>query len=159
MKLKKGSIIIGLILVVPVLATIFPIITKHSEKDIVRMTMETALVKQEIPDYEMLKTQHDIILSTENIDPKIIPALPGVNLIMLSQSEIQEKADKEGDFLYLHFKKVQVGMLKSSVSLDNVWIRSKDSKKVYESGGGLTLWFYNVLGKWIESPARQSWIS
>jgi len=154
LKRKKGIIVAGLILVVAVFATLLPTIVNHSEKDLIRKTMEIALIKQEMPDYEMIMDKEGIILSTENIDPKIIPTLPGVNLIMLSPDEIQEKANKEGDFLYLRFKKVEIGIFKSSVSLDNVWIRSKDSDKVYLSGGGFTLSFYNVLGRWIESPIR-----
>jgi hypothetical protein len=88
-----------------------------------------------------------------------IATLTGVNLMLLSPDEIEEKANRDGDFLYLRFKEVKIGIFKSSVSLDNAWISSKDSNGVYLSGGGLTLQFYNILGKWIESPFRQRWIS
>lgn len=160
LKRKKGIfIVVGIVLAIAVFATLLPTIANYSDKELIKRTIEIALIKQEIPDYELLKRQGRIVLSTENLDPKIIPKLPGVDMIMLSSEEIQEKADREGNFLYLRFKKIDIGIINASVSLDNFWKRSKDSTKGYLSGGGFTLNFYNVLGIWIESPVRQSWIS
>lgn len=158
-KMKRKRVIIGLVILCAIIATLLPTITRQSEKDIVKRTLDSALINRELPDYEMIKSQGDFVISTENIDPKLIPELPDVKFVLLSPGEIQDKADREGDFLDLRFKELKTGLLKSSVSLDNAWISAKSSNKGYLSGGGLTLTFYNILGKWIESPIRESWIS
>jgi len=159
MRSKKVVFVVGLVLVVVALATAFPTITNRSEKEIVTRSLNLALVKQELPDYKILKKRNPIILSTENIAPDLIPNLPGVNLTILSPAEIQNKADAEGDYLYLRFTQLRIGTLMSTVSLDNVWVRSKDSKTFYLSGGGLKLRYYNLFGFWIQSPYIGRWIS
>lgn len=114
-------------------------ITDEDIPEIVRLTLERALVDGKIPAYEMIKDNESIVLSTENIDLSLIPKLPGVNFTLLSRDEIQEKADREGDFLYLRFHQLKIEDFKVLISLDNTWAVSKDSKVLYLCGGGFTI--------------------
>ncbi|HLE75360.1 MAG TPA: hypothetical protein VI864_04860 [Candidatus Bathyarchaeia archaeon] len=114
-------------------------ITDEDIPEIVRLTLERALVDGGIPAYELIKDNESIVLSTENIDLSLIPKLPGVNFTLLSRDEIQEKADREGDFLYLRFNQLKIEDFRVLVSLDNTWAVSKDSKVGYLCGGGFTI--------------------
>jgi hypothetical protein len=159
LEMKRKRIIIVLVILYAIIATLFPTFTSRTEKELIKRTLDSALINRELPDYEMTKSQGDFVISTENIDPKLISELPGVKYVLLSPTEIQKKADSEADFLYLRFKEVKIGLLKSSVSLENVWISAKSSNKGYLSGGGFTLTFYNILGRWIKSPIQERHIS
>jgi len=87
------------------------------------------------------------------------PQIPGVELQVLTLYEIQQKADQEGDFLYLNFKYIRVHSSSHvSVSLDNNWIRARDSTKGYLSGGGFTLDMYKNEDTW-EIYRSAGWIS
>jgi hypothetical protein len=150
------SITLVLAITVP---TAWPNITNSSRKIIVKRTLEIALVEKKLPDYELINKEDSIILSSENIDPETIPEIPGINLIVLSPESIQEKANNEGDFLYLRFSTLKIRFIQSSVSLENSWAKAVNSKKGYLSGGGFTIWFFNVLGNWINGPFITLWIS
>ncbi|MFZ3130616.1 MAG: hypothetical protein WA125_05795 [Desulfosporosinus sp.] len=156
---RKRKFILGIMLVLAItILTAWPNITNNSRKMIVKRTLEIALVEKKLPDYELLNKEDSITLSLENIDPETIPKIPGVNFIVLSPELIQEKANNEGDVLYLRFSNLKVHFLQSSVSLDNSWATAVKSKKGYLSGGGFTIWFFNVLGNWINSPIISAWI-
>jgi len=114
-------------------------ITNEDMPEIIKQTLETALVDGDIPAYSLIKDNESIVLSTENIDLSLIPKLHGVNFTFLSRVEIQEKADREGDFLYLRFRQLKIEDLRVLVSLDNTWAVSKDSKVGYLCGGGFTI--------------------
>lgn len=135
---------------------------KISDKDqaeIIKLTLERALVAKEIPDYHLIKDKENIVLSTENIDPNLVPNIPGVNLILLDPDEIQENADLEGDFLYLRFEQVKVENSKVIISLDNIWAVSQYTQGAYLSGGGFTIEYHrDFFGRWSGEVIR-TWIS
>ena len=105
------------------------------------------------------KSNGNVVISNENIDPGWVPQVPGIKITVLPPSAIQEKANKNGEFLYLRFKKIEVGNLTATVSLDNNWISPINKNVGRTSGGGFTLKFYNVLGHWVQSRMVESWIS
>lgn len=161
---RSTKIICGLVLtaiIVVVVLTAIPNLTRQSSKEVITRTLEFALVNKQLPDYNILleKSNNNIVLSTENIDTSWIPQLPGISITVLSPSAIPEKANKDGEFLYLRFKKIEIGNLTATISLDNTWISQKNENVGHLSGGGFTLKFYNVLGNWVESPMIESWIS
>jgi len=125
---------------------------------LIRLTLERALLAKEIPDYELLANQEEIILSLKNIDPSLVPELPGVNLITMTPEEIQAKANDEGDFLYLEFQEIVASSPdRVSISLNNGWAVAENSKTGYLSGGGFVIeyvkegdiWSGEVIGIWI----------
>lgn len=130
-------------------------ISDSDKAEIVKLTLEDALVKKKIPDYNMLIEQRgNIVLSTENIKPDWIPNLSGYKLTLLSPAEIQRK----GDFLYLSFDEFKVKGSCVAVTLTNSWAVGKKSGMGYLSGGGFTYEYRKQSGKWI-GKWIQGWIS
>jgi len=133
-------------------------ITEEDKAAIIRLTLERALIDKEIPDYDLIKDKENIVLSTENIDSNLVPKMQGINLILLASDGIQEKADREGDFLYLHFGPMEIKNSEVIVSLSNIWAVSKDSPNIYLSGGGFRIEYQKIAGKWVGGVALV-WIS
>jgi inhibitor of cysteine peptidase len=127
--------------------------------DLVRLTLERALIDREIPDYGLLPDPAHVVLSTENIKPQFVPQLPGVTLELLSPEEIQARADAQGDFLYLRFDEMSTSQEnEATVSLSNTWAVGADSDNAYLSGGGFTIEYKKEAGEWI-GEITQVWIS
>lgn len=133
-------------------------LSDEDRAELIRLTLERALIDQEIPDYGLLEDPANIVLSTENIDPELVPELEGVNLEVLTPEEIQQKANEEGDFLHLRFDEFTVESAdKVTVSLSNLWAVAEDSNTGYLSGGGFTIeysrdgedWSGEVTSMWI----------
>jgi hypothetical protein len=127
---------------------------------LVKEALEWALVEKNIPDYNLLTEGKDeIVLSLKNIDESMVPTLPSVNLIPLSPEEIQNKANAEGDFLYISFGEFEIDGNSASVPVQNTWAVSQDSRG-HLSGGGCTLNFEKVDGAWkLSDKPRPCWIS
>jgi hypothetical protein len=127
--------------------------------EIVQLTLEKALVDQEIPDYTLLTAGGDeLILSSENIEDVEIEDVPGIDLVVLSREEIQAKADAEGDFLYLFFNPFEEESVdRINVGFGSQWAVAQDSTAGYLSGGGWQLvyerqpdgWVGEVLAVWM----------
>jgi len=133
-------------------------ILSETGRSAVDSALEYALIQQEIPDYRILAEKKPIVLSSMCLGD-YQPQIPGVELQVLTLYEIQQKADQEGDFLYLNFKYIRVKSSSHvSVSLDNNWIRARDSTKRYLSGGGFTLDMYKNEDTWELYPSA-GWIS
>jgi hypothetical protein len=127
-------------------------------KSAVDAALRYALIQQEIPDYRILAEKTPIVLSSMCLGD-YQPNIPEVELQILTIYEIQQKANRDGDFLYLNFKYIRVHSSGHvSVSLDNNWIRAKDSTKGYLSGGGFTLDMYKNEDAW-EIYRSAGWIS
>ena len=142
--------------------TLIPTVTNKvitDEAQVVRLTLERALLAQEIPDYHIIADKSNIVLSTQNLDRGWIPQLDGINILLLDPKEIQAKADREGDYLYLRFRELEVQEAgRIIVSLSNIWAQSKNSKVIYLSGGGFTIEYHRENGIWV-GEVTMSWIS
>lgn len=133
-------------------------LSREDKAELVRLTLERALLDEEIPDYGLLPDPENVVLSTENVDAELVPDLPGVTLVLLTPSEIQTRADENGDFLYLRFDEISAeSPQKAMVSLSNTWAVADDSDTGYLSGGGFTIeytkdagdWSGEIIGAWI----------
>ncbi|MFW6096664.1 MAG: hypothetical protein ACOC9Z_01240 [Chloroflexota bacterium] len=135
-------------------------LSDEDRSELIGLTLERALVDQEIPDYALLADQEQLVLSTENIDPALVPEIPDVTLALLTPEEIQELADAEGDFLYLRFQELEGESAdKAVVSLANTWAVAADSDMAYLSGGGFTIEYSrDDAGAWT-GDVTESWIS
>jgi hypothetical protein len=110
-------------------------VTERDKAEIVRLSLQWALVDKKIPDYRLYFSEmENIILSVENIEAGLLPQIPGVNLTLLQPEEIQKKADEEGDFLYLRFLQLEVSNSEAKVSLDSTWAVGKDSQETHHAG-------------------------
>jgi len=156
---RKLAVSIIAVLAVALLATLLPTLNDCSQQQVLERTLRLALLEREVPDYHMLAEQGNIVLSSENITADLQSTAAELGLTLMTPEQVQEKADSEGDFLCLKFSQVQIGFFRSSVSMDNIWVRSHDSTEGYLSGGGMKITFYNLLGRWLPSPMRAMWIS
>jgi hypothetical protein len=126
---------------------------------IVKLTLERALVEGELPAYSFIKDNESIIFSTKNINLSLMPKLDGVNFTFLSQNEIQEKANQDGDFLYLRFNEVKMETYMMSVSLVNTWAVKENSTMGHLSGGGFKIEYTKDFLGTINSKLVTWWIS
>lgn len=127
--------------------------------EIVRLTLEDALVKKALPDFNLLvERKHDIIISMLNMSAAWIPRINGFKFISMSQAQIQQKADREGDFLYLSFARFTAKGSCVAVTLVNSWAVGKKSGMGYLSGGGSMYEYHKQGAKWI-GKIIGGWIS
>jgi hypothetical protein len=159
---RKGNLIVSLLLLLLVACQTAGQEEGFSNDDksqIVQLTLEKALVEQEIPDYTLLTAGGDeLILSSENIEDVEIGDMPGIDLVVLSREEIQARADAEGDFLYLFFNPFEVETDdRVNSGFGSQWAVGQDSTAGYLSGGGWQMvyerqpdgWVAEVLAVWM----------
>jgi hypothetical protein len=132
-------------------------ITNADKTEIIRRTLESELLGQkphgvhEITDFDLLmRAKGGVVLSSRHLKRKLVPHIPQAKLLVLSPQEIQAKANREGDFLYLIFSRFDVDDLKVVVTLKKVWAKSKTSKEDYISGGSVTYEYRREKGKWVK---------
>lgn len=116
---------------------------------LMELTLQQALVAQQIPDYQLLTDKENVVLSDERINPALLPNLPGINLIVMTPGEIQQKADADGDFLYLRFQEITATSPDNvRISLGNTWATNSLMERVYVSGGGFTMEYTHTSDGW-----------
>lgn len=134
-------------------------LSETDKAEIVNQILEDSLGVNKIADYGLLTTQKGaIILSTENIKSELVKPLKNISLKLMSESEISEKANKEGDFLYLSFDKFKVKGECVIVTISNTWAVAIDSGKGYLSGGGSIYLYRKESGKLV-GKSIGGWIS
>lgn len=159
-KTKRNLILTSIMIILLLISFVtFKSENDNSSKELIKRVIETAVVYGKIPDYSLIKDKKNIIISSEIIDSNLLPELPNIKLIVLSPTEIKKKANKEGDFLYLNFRKIDIDNLNAKLTLDNTWTVSDNSKVDYLSGGGMTIKFYNLFGKWFQKKSIEMWKS
>lgn len=147
------------------------LLAPEDRAELIRLTLERALVDKEVSDYQLLAEQGTFILSTENVDPDLAPELEGeptsglagelasVDLTLMTPDEIQARANEEGDFLYLRFDEMTAESAdKVIVSFSNTWAVADDSETGYLSGGGFTIEYVRKDGAW-QGEIISAWIS
>lgn len=79
----KGNVILTSIMFILVLISFITFKPKdaNSSKELVKRTIETAVVYGQIPDYRLINDKKNIIISSEIIDSNIFPVLPNIKLI------------------------------------------------------------------------------
>lgn len=109
--------------------------------EIIRLMLEDALATNKFPDL-LTEGKQSIVLSTKYIKPGWVPNLPGYKLILMSQSEIQKKANSEGGLPYLSFVKFKVRGPCVSVVLANWGVGNL-------GGGAFNYEYRKHSGKWV----------
>ena len=122
--------------------------TDQDMAQIVRLTLERAIVAGEAPDYHMFKDRPPIAISAENLNPNWLPQFPGIQLTLLNQQQIQERADASPLFFYLRFRNIEVKGEQAEVVLDVVQARGKQTKEM-GFGGSMTIEYRKENGGWV----------
>ena len=128
-------------------------ITDADKAEIVNQILFDGLVRDRLMGQKGL-----IVISTEGIDASWIKPISNFKFEYLSRAEIQNKADRGKDFLYLSFRNWQIGINCIAVTLADGWAVGKHSRKFYLSGGGSIYLFQMESGKWTGKTLGR-WVS
>ena len=125
--------------------------SEEDRAEIVRLALREAFVKKRIRNYELLTAGGGyVVIQAKDIKPDWVPALPGINLILMKPDEIQNKADSEGDFSYLYVLKFRVKGSCASLAFGDRWAASRDSQKDYSRmHSGTRYELRKRSGKWV----------
>lgn len=132
-------------------------VTEKDKAEIVRlaftdaMSWSSGLLMKE-------QREKDIIVSTKNIKSEWLSGLSDIKFRLMSQKQIQQKADSEGDFLYVSFPELKARGQCVVIEVANTWAVGRNSGMGYVSGGGDRYEFRKVNGKWIKKNIG-GWIS
>jgi|GEM_PF-7114242 len=131
-------------------------LSETEKAEIVNQILQESLTKKQIPDYSFLTTQSGaVILSSQNINPEWVRPLANVKL--LTAGEIQQKADKSGDFMYVSFTEFKISNECLIVAVATEWAIAQNSKDEYRYGGGSKYIYRKESGKIIRRMII-SWI-
>jgi Carboxypeptidase regulatory-like domain len=133
------------------------VVGDEDRAEVVRLTLaqvfssKSGLLEQEQRD-------KGVILSTSNIKPEWVKDVQGIRIRLMDQKQIQRRADREGDFLYISFPEVRVTGACIAVTVTNGPAVGKHSRMIYLSGGGYTYEYRKESGKWI-GKFVSGWVS
>lgn len=137
-------------------------LTAADKDEIIRLMLEEALTQKGIPSHTNLIVDNSALLSTVNIESQRISNRAGLRVVLLSPREIQARANRQGDLMYLEFGKFEPHGSCVAVSLNNLWA---DGTSTIETGpkgllgeGCLYYVFYKRSGKWV-GEFVDGWIS
>ena len=82
-------------------------------------------IEQPFPDGQMLSRYTTLILQDDGSAANAELRLPGRNVLVLDLDAIRERADNEGDFIYLRFERVEVQQGTATVRLSMMWALSR----------------------------------
>ncbi|MGF1636853.1 MAG: hypothetical protein ACFCUU_07250 [Cyclobacteriaceae bacterium] len=150
-------------------------------KELVYKSLKRAVVvEKDIPDYRPIWKKHRIYVANEYqtdkskfvsqsdwdnsvsyLNPNEIPfKINDVNFCLKSEKELQQISDRTWeDFLHLSFSLIKIEGNKATIQIDNTWIVSKHSKKVYLGGGGYECVYKKTNGVWEFEKIISTWIS
>jgi len=156
---KRGLLITIVIILVTLTFIFFYKKDTNSKEELINKAINIALENGDLPDYDFVKNYENIIVSSENLDNEILPEVLSKKLIVMTPYEIKEKANKEGDFLYLNFKNISIDNQNASIEIENTWAISDSSKETYLSGSGIKVKFHKIFGIWKENSTKEVWLS
>lgn len=133
------------------------VVRDEDRAEVVRLALAQA-ISSKLGLLEQEQRDKGVILSTRNIKPEWVKDVQGIRIRLMGQKQIQRKADREGDFLYVSFPEVRVGGACIAVTVANTWAVGRHSRMVYLSGGGYTYEYRKESGKWI-GKFVSGWIS
>lgn len=129
-------------------------IPQNDKQEIIRMLFETSIIKQQIPDYNLILDKSNIVISYENIEKSELPTIEGVTFELVTPKQIQQKAKREGDFMHLKISTIQQDGESYFVTINNLWVYQMR----HLSGGGFEVKYTKKNGVW-EEKILKMWIS
>jgi len=138
-----------------------PLISEVDKKELIRLMLGRVVEQGRWFCYHVVQEgKKKLILSAENIEKELLPEFPEVEIVVLTPSELREKADKEGRFAYLRFGQWRaIGKDTVQIDLDGIWqLGEQDVGVIILSGGGLRFLWVREEGKWV-NYGRTAWHS
>jgi hypothetical protein len=111
------------------------------------------------PDIEILKDVDPVVISDQHLGGRCQIDIPGKNFLVLSNPDIEARADMEGDFPYFVISQATVSESEVTISLQLKWAMSEASRKVgivQLSGGGIQIQFKHEEGQWLAPDGPRS---
>ena len=130
------------------------------KQTIAQLSLEWAILDKNIPGYNLMKDKNHIIVSTMNINKNYNFTLEDISFTILTPEEIQQKSNKDGDFLYLEFRGLDIYGNTATVELHNSWAVSEETRKNglgFLSGGGARIPFKKEGGRWLRQNVTEIW--
>jgi len=136
----------------------FPEIRSLSDSDraeIVKWIIEEAIAGQQTVMFSnpTLASDKIIILSTAKIESIWVPSIAGHNFLLLKPEEIQNRANRKGDYMYWQFDQIRPRGSCVVVSISHVWAEGTSSIETGQRtplGESLFIYvFRRQSGKWI----------
>lgn len=123
-------------------------ISAEDRAEVIRLTLDYALVERLIPDYNFIKDPKNVPLSIKNISAESPPKLDGINLILLTPDEIERRAEEDGSYFYfLEFDEIRGEGETISVTINHTPKYAK-KPKVMAFGGIVKIKYRKQKGKW-----------
>ncbi|MCZ6500069.1 MAG: hypothetical protein O6844_06225 [Gammaproteobacteria bacterium] len=133
--------------------------TDTRETKILDLAMKRALIDRKIPDHGLLADPRKVILSDRNLPADWEPRLAGIEILVMTEAEIETRASRDGDFLFLYVSELSFpDSGTANIRMHSMWARAKDSNVVYLSGGGFAVIYQKTGDTWKEVSSA-SWIS
>jgi hypothetical protein len=128
-------------------------LSDQEKTELYRVTLERLLSNKKMSDYLSMKDTRNIVISTQDIDPSLIPKISGINITFMTPEEIKEKVTREGTFGFLYCYP-----LEAEGSRVQVTIMYRQDKKIAQNlyepcCGALGITFHKKDGKWVEEDS------
>lgn len=114
------------------------------------------------PDGHLLSHYGTIVILDDASAANRALSLPGRQVVVLRSEDIRRRADREGDFIYLRFERVDIGDEEATLRLSLAWALSRATQ---ESGraplnyGGAEVRFQREGDAWLASEILAAWRS
>lgn len=137
---------------------------------LVALALEQAVGKGSVPDFALAARGLDIVLRdsvvvspskapSRAIPREALPRVRGHRLVLLDRQGMRDRADRRGDFMYVHVGPIEFHGDTATSWVGTSWMTSRTSRKVYLSGGGSKLEFVRTNGVWSFRRVIETWIS
>lgn len=128
---------------------------RASKREVVRLALAEALNRLVAP----IEVERELIVSSKNIEKEwIVGVVEAKKITFLNDRQIQARADRQGDFLYVSFPQVDVIGTCIAVSVDYSWAQGRNSQILHMDGGGVTYEFRKEGRQWVGRYVS-SWVS
>ena len=137
-------------------------LTNADRAEIIKIMLDEAITQKTMPSYPQLTAGKRVILSAENLTAGESLTLPGFQLLLLSPAQIQDRANHEGDLMYLKFDQIEARGSCGAVTLLSVWADGTSTietdPKTFMGDGGIQYVFTKRNGVW-KGEFITGWIS
>jgi hypothetical protein len=118
--------------------------------EVTKLAIANAIVNKDVEEYDQLiKNNSNIIIYDTLISYLTLPKIKGIKYDIMSITQMQQKAGKDSDFVYLYIHDLyeDIGNV-IVIGIGTAWITPQGSKRVYLSGGYRKYKYTRANGKW-----------
>jgi hypothetical protein len=126
------------------------VLSEADKAELYRKTLEDVIKNEELIKYLSIEDASNIILSTQDIDPKLTPQIDGVNIRVMTPEEILKKRMQEGIFGFFYFYPLNIEGARVQVSIMYRKDRQVGQNAYTPCCGALDVIFHKEKDKWIE---------